>query len=173
MGAVMSSLRAIGFLDVSTFTARFITTYRERLKDDANYPGAQTIMLRSASSDAAILKEWKSGRAVLQHLRNAAAPFLGGKPAVLGKCMVVSLKPGSHTDWQRSDDEYTQEHFRLHIGMVPSPLAMVYSGGEGLNIMVGQVVAVDQQQLHSEINIGSVARVNLVCDVRRPAIQED
>lgn len=162
------SIRPVGFLDLSNMTSTFVRTYRERLKDDSNYPGAQTLLLRSATSDGSILKDWKTARAVLMRLKNEAAPFLGGKPAVLGKAMVVSLKPSSWTDWEFSDDEYSLAHIRLHICMVPSPLAFVYSGGAGLNLPVGQVFAVDQQALHSEINLGPCARVHIVVDIRKP-----
>lgn len=164
------NLRGIGFLDLSAFTATFVRTYRERMKDDANYEGggAQTLLLRSATTDASFLKEWKTARAVLNKLRNEAAPFLGGKPATLGKAMIVSLKPGSFTQWQWSDDEYSQAHFRLHVCMIPSPMAYVFAGGEAGNLIVGNVTYVNTQSLHSEINLGPCARVHLVVDVRKP-----
>ena len=161
-------IRPVGFLDVSTFTARFILNYRQRLSDDPAYPGVQTIMLRSVAGAEPILKEWKSAREVLERLRNAVAPFLGGKPAVLGKAMVASLKPGGWTDWAHSDDEYAQGHLRLYVNMIPSPLAFIYSGGEAQNPLVGQITLFEQQALHSEINLGAVARVSLIVDVKRP-----
>lgn len=160
-------LRAVAFLDLSTFTATYVRSYKEELKDDASYAGAQTVHLRSADADLPVLKEWRSARALLQRLRNEAAPFLGGKPAVLGRAFIVSLKPQAFTDWQRHEDAYSLEHMRLIVPMIPSPGYTVFSGGVGLNPPVGQVTFVDVQNLHSEINLGLCACANLVVDVRR------
>lgn len=161
------SIVAVGFLDLSAFTATFVRNYRERVKDDANYPGAQTLLLRGADAEAPILKEWKSAQQILKRIRNEGAKHLG-KPAELGKAMVVSLRPGAFVPWSHSDDEYTLAHVRLYVNMIPCPRAFIYSGGAAANPPVGEVVAWNQQDLHSEINVGTCTRVSLIVDIKRP-----
>lgn len=160
------NIRQIGFLDVSTCMAGFVRLYQEKLKPDGD--GLETFLLRSAEADAPILREWASARKLLARLKNEAAPFLNGKPATLGKAMVTRLKPGSHTPWSFDDSDYGSDHLRLHICLIPSPMAFLYSGGEMANPAVGVVTYFNTQVLHSEVNIGPCSRVALVVDVKRP-----
>ena len=162
------NINQIGFLDVSACTATFVRLYREKLKPDASYEGAETLLLRGAESDSPLLKEWASARKLLARLKNEAAPFLNGKPAILGKVLIVSLKPGAFTPWQIDDSEYGQDHLRLYINLIPSPMAFLYSGGEMSNPAVGSVTYFNTSVLHSEINLGPCARVSMVIDVKRP-----
>ena len=162
------NITQIGFLDVSACTATFVRLYREKLKPDASYEGAETLLLRGAESDSPLLKEWASARKLLARLKNEAAPFLNGKPAVLGKAMIVSLKPGAFTPWRYDDSDYAQDHLRLYINLIPTPQAYIYSGGETANPPVGSVTFFNTQVLHSEINLGPCNRVSLIVDVKRP-----
>lgn len=159
-------IHPVGFLDTSEFTAHFIKSWRSKMKDEEH--GVQTLLLRSAEHDAALLKDWGSARKIMARLKNEASPYLGGRQGVLGKVFIKLLKPHSWTPWEVDDSAYTQAHVRTMTCLIPNPFAMVYSGVQGSNLMVGQVTVVGQQDPHSELNLGTNAVAWLVADLERP-----
>lgn len=185
----MANFLALGFVDTSVCTANLVLKFRDRFGQDARRekaPGSphhdtDAILLRGPKDpspanwfgdiehvDYPILKEWKSAANLLSRIRNAAAPFLKGQQAVLGKAMVVRLKPKGFVDWHVDEGEYAAVHDRLHICLIPSPGAWLYSGGEMACPPVGQITWINNRVLHSATNLGDVARVHLIVDVRKP-----
>lgn len=159
-------IQGIGFLDVSECAATWVRVYKQKMKDEGD--GRQTMILRGAESDAPVLKEWASARKLLQRMKNEAAPYLGGKAAVLGKASVLVMKPQAFTQWRVDDDPYTAAHIRTMTCLVPSPLALIYSGGAAANLAVGTVTVVGQHMLHSMVNLGVNAACYLIVDLCRP-----
>ena len=187
----MSNITPIAFVDVSMLSAGLCLKYRTRFADDKRrqqFPNSphhdtETIVLRGPKDatpaawfedgemvDYPIMKEWKAARIILKKIREGAAPLLGGKVAVLGKAMVVSLKAGGHVDWHVDEGEYAEAYLRTHTCLVPSPAAWLYSGGEAQAINVGWLHFFNNRVKHSAINMGAVARVHLIVDVRRPDV---
>lgn len=179
----------LAFVDTAQATALLVTKYRERFGRDARrekHPNSphhdtQTIILRGPAEgddwfadedqvDYPILKEWKSARNLLARIRVALAPLpsFQGKPVVFGKAMIVTLKPGGFVDWHVDEGEYAAAHDRVHLCLLPSPGAWLYSGGEQVNPPVGQLTYMNNRVLHSAVNLGPVPRVHLILDVRKP-----
>lgn len=180
-------IRPLGFLDASVMTANLLLRYKQHFADDTRRqtaPGSahhdtEMILLRGPRMPAAdnwqadveqvdqpLLGEWKSAQALLVRLKNLL--LQDGRPAVLGKAMIVKLKAGGHVDWHRDEGAYAEAHDRVHLCLVPSPGAWLYCGGEGANLPVGQLTFVNVRTLHSAVNFGTVARIHLIADIRRP-----
>lgn len=183
------NLRPLGFLDASVMTANLLLRYQRHYADDTRRqmaPGSahhdtEMILLRGPREpepanwqqdvphvDQPLLGDWKSAKALLVRLKNLLVQ--DGRPAVLGKAMIVRLKPGGVVDWHRDEGAYAEAHLRVHLCLVPSPGALLYCGGEAANLPVGQLTLVNVQALHSAINLGSVARTHLIVDLRRPEL---
>lgn len=187
------NFQTLGFLDVSMLAATLLTRHRklfdvDRRRQESDKsphhatrsiflrlpPGANTVYDWTADvphADADILEEWKQAQNVLRKIKHLAAPFVGGQPAELGKAMIVELKPGGTVDWHRDEGAYAEAHHRLHVGLVWSPGAALFCGSEGINPSVGQVVWMNNRQLHSAVNVGANPRVHLIVDVRKPVQQ--
>lgn len=185
----MSNFRALAFLDASMFTAMLITRHKQSYRADTpreTAPGTphhdtKAIMLRGPRNPSPenwqedveqinypIMSEWKSAKALLLRIAAAAAPFNNGETPDLGKAMVVSLKAGGFVDWHIDEGPYAEAHLRLHLCLVPSPGAVLYSGGDQHTPPVGQLTFVNNRVLHSAVNLGPVPRVHLIVDVRKP-----
>ncbi len=185
----MPNIVPLAFLDTSQFTATLVNKYRDQFGKDPRrektagspHHDTQSILLRGPAKPTAqnwfedieqvdypILKEWKSARNLLSRIKNAAAPFLKGQPAVLGKVMIVQLKPHGVVDWHVDEGEYAAAHYRTHLCLIPSPGAFVYSGPEMANLPVGQLTFFENRVLHCATNFGDFARTHLIVDVRRP-----
>ena len=163
------------------YRVRFADDKRRQQVPNSPHHDTETIVLRGPKDatpaawfedgemvDYPIMKEWKAARITMLKIRNAAAGLNGGKPVQIGKAMVVSLKVGGHVDWHTDEGEYAEAHLRLHVCLVPSPGAWLYSGGEAANIPVGQLTFFQNRVLHSAINTGPCARHHLIVDCRRP-----
>ena len=161
-------IQSVGFLETSQFTALFVVKYRERMVDGM-------LPLRAIkegdedATDCAILKEWKSARALLTRFRAAAAPFLGGQSATIGRAWVESLPPGASTPWTMDETDYGRSHYRTRVCLIPSPGAWSYSHGAAALLAVGAVNIFDPTLASCEVNFGDHPRTHLVIDVCRPA----
>lgn len=184
----MANIQPVGFLDVSVFAASLRLRHWEKLGESklrAEYPGSahhdtESILLRGPRDPTVenwfddveqinypLLDEWKPAKNLLLRLRNAVAPLNGGKPGKLGKVMIASLKSGGHVDWHRDEGAYAAAHQRFHVGIVPSYDSFLLSGGQMLQVMVGQLVYFNNHIRHSAINDGEFSRVHLIADIRR------
>jgi hypothetical protein len=112
------------------------------------------------------MEKFGSAKTLLARLKNAAAPFLGGKPAELADIWIESLLPGGKTPWSQVDDP---ELLRLYIALASPPGAWFYCGGEAAQLGIGVVNWVNIALPHSVLNLGNAPRVCLVANVRRPA----
>lgn len=161
------SIQPLGFVDTSTFTAMFVVKHRDRaengilqlrdFKDDEGEP-----------SDLAILREWKSARALLSRLRAAAAPFFDGRTPELGRAWIEVLPPGSGAPWHADAGDYPSQVVRTRTCLIPCPGAVSYSGLASAVLAVGMVNLVDHQLMCSEVNHGEHARTHLVVDFYAP-----
>ncbi len=150
----------LGFLDIATFAATYVQKYRAR-----EHP----LILRGMGGDATvILNEWKSAKALLTRVKNAAAPFFGGVPAELGGVYLDTLRPGESVPWAADESEYRRDYHDIVVCILPSPGAWVYCGGESAVLPWGQVTAINRAAMTSEVNFGPSSRTNLVIGVKRP-----
>ncbi len=156
------NIQAIAFLDSWAFSATLFAKYKDRFA--GSHHSADFIPLRSSESALPILAEWKTAKTLLSRLRVAAAPLVGGKTAELGQAALVRLKPGGHIEWGCDETDY----LALHLAVVPSPGAWVYSGGESAVLPVGQLTFVNHRVLYSAVNFGDHPVIHLVVDVREP-----
>ncbi len=166
------NIRPVGFLDVSAMTATFLTKRRGLALDQDD--GTKVMHLRRPVSnglpdeyqDGAALQEWKAAKSALTKIEVMCAPLFGGKTAVMAGAFIEILPHNISLPWAVSRETYWDRHFRLHVCMVPSPGAWLYSGGEGMVPPVGQVTMVNQKVTNCAINVGPCARIHLVVDVR-------
>lgn len=181
--------RALAFVDASVFTAMLLTKYREAYGLNTmrqSQPGSphkhtKAILLRGPKDASPenwqedvpqinypIMTEWKTSKSLLTRVAAAAATFNKGETPDLGKAMIVKLEPGGVVDWHIDEGAYAEAHLRLHLCLVPSPGAYLYSGGEQCTPPVGQLTFVNNRVLHGAVNFGPVSRVHLIVDVRKP-----
>lgn len=185
----MNCIVPVDFIDVSRMAAALVLKHSGHFADDTrrqNAPGSahhdtETILLRGPlgevnqkswyedvpHSDCEILDKWPSARQVLEKIIESHRRRAGMDP-VLGKAMVVSLKAGGHVDWHVDKGAYAEAHDRFHVCLVPSAGAMMYSGGLGGSLPVGQLTWINNRILHSAINVGSNPRIHLIVDIRKP-----
>jgi len=184
------NVRPICFLDGSVVSARALTTYRDRWKDQTfrqATPGSphhdtEAILLRGPAEPAAanwledieqgdypILDQFKSARSLLLRIRGALAPFTENRTPELGKAMLVSLRPGGVVDWHTDEGPYAEMHDRFHMCLVPSSGALCIYGAEPVNMAVGMLNWVNNRVPHSAINLGTNNRIHLICDIRKPS----
>lgn len=164
-------IRALGFLDVSKFTANFLLRYRDKHLIETEYGGL--LPLRDADAEGAIvaldvLKEWLSARSLFTKLKNEAAPWLDGQAAILMKACIEVVNPDCATPWTQENDDYAKSIHRLRVCLIPSPNAMTHSGPHVANLGVGLVNLVDHTVQNCETNFGAPCpRTHLIVDVRR------
>lgn len=165
-------IRSTGvFLDTRQLTARFVVTYEKRMLNGL-------LKLRDLDEegepyDLPILAEWNSARAFLSRFKSAAAQFLGGQKAVLGKAWLESL-PGMHgTPWTLEEDDYAQSVVRTRTALISVPEGWSHSGLDKILMMPGVVNVIEHRTLHSEQNLSSYSRLHLIVDVQRPTLPEE
>lgn len=145
----------IGFIDTSAFTAYYIVKYKA------------FDVLRSDDGDSPLLKEWKSARALLTRIKNKATEIRRA-PVALGRAWIEVLGPQSGTPWSVDDTAYTDRFMRLRIALIQPPGCWSFSGAASAQLAVGQVNAIENRALCSEVNLGDHARVHLIVDIDRP-----
>lgn len=161
------TIRPIGFVDTSVFTANYVLRHKDKVVDGLLY-------LRDVkgdeldASDLPILREWKSAKALLVRLRAGAAPHFNGATPELGKAWIEVLPPGVGTPWTSEVGDYAEAHVRTRTCLIPTPGALSYSGSASANLLVGMVNLMDHHALCSEVNTGDQPRVHLVADVKVP-----
>ena len=119
-----------------------------------------TIFLRRDGKDEPILKEWKSAKNLLTKVANAAAPYLGNKPANIIMAKIFTLVPNEREDWNVP----RTEGVRAWLNLLPSPGAMLFSGIEGMNPPVGALTVINRRPIFSAVNLGPCAATWLVLD---------
>jgi hypothetical protein len=174
----------ITVMDVTQITAFLTTKHRQRFEDDPRkaspYKDTKIILLRGPKKptpeawkadveqvDQPVLKEWKSAGAILTRIKNGAAQFFGGEVPEMGRAYIETLKPGGKIDWHVEDGDYAAAHVRLRLCLVPNPAAHLFCGLTSRCLPWGELVRVEHRVLHSAVNLGNWATVNLVVDVRR------
>jgi len=148
-------IQPIGYIDASAFTAYYLIKYKA------------VSILRTEDGDAAVLKEWKSARALLTRIKNRAAE-LRGSPVHLGKAWIETLDPHSGNAWATDPVDYAAEFMRLRIALITAPGCWSFCGAASAQLQVGQVNAFDNRLLSSEVNFSEHPRVHLIVDIDRP-----
>jgi hypothetical protein len=156
------NIQPIAFVDTWAFSSALFLKYKDRF--GGSHPSMSLLPLRSGEGALPILGEWKTARALLARVRNAAAIWLGGA-AELGSAAVVQVCAGGFIEWQVEPD---LTYRTLHLPVVPSPGAWVYSGGDGAVLPVGQLTWVNRAVPWSAINLGDHPVIHLVVDVKLP-----
>lgn len=159
------NIQPIGFLETENFQATFVLKYKSLLSADLN--GVDTLLLRSATEDTPILKDWKSARSLLAKIRNGATKFLDGKPAELGCVELQRFRPQTATPWRIDEDNGC---YRLHLCIIPSPGLWMMAGAERTMLPVGNLNFIEHTVLHSEANFSDHAAVHLVIDLKKPDV---
>lgn len=167
------NLTALGFTDVSRLAASFVLLTSKEAADsrDKLHHGVRSLHLIADGEEADILtrdKPWKVAKSFLTRLRNEAAPLFGGVAPKIENASVRSVTPGGRIDWWADHGEETQALRQVHVGLVPSPGAWLYCGGEAIVLNVGTVMLVNTRALHSEINLGPTTMSKLVVDFLAP-----
>jgi len=163
------TIQALGFVDTSMFTARFLLKYLDKANDGV-------LPLREIkdadAADLPILKEWNSARALLTKMRARGAAYFNGAAPDLGRAWVEVLPPGFGTPWVADAGDYADGHIRTRTCLVPSPAAISFAGTISAVLPVGVVHTVDHKALCSEVNHGDSRRVHLIVDFKIPVDAE-
>lgn len=160
----MNQIQRIVFIDASIATAYLLVKHREQIR-----PGEapfRSVPLIGESGPSQLMKDWKSGRAMLERLRVLLS--VDNSLAELGLVSLLSVKAGCAGPWERHESDYDLAHDRFHICLVPSPGMMLMCGLEQANIPVGQATLINHRALHSAVNLGANDAVHLVVDIVRP-----
>ena len=185
----MSHFAAIGPMDIWPLA---YASYRNRGQFTANtmrqkHPGSphhdtETIFLRGPKDpspenwlddgvhiDYAALsrKEWIAARNALLAIRRRVT-LPNQDPPVMGKAMIVKLKPGGVIDWHTDEGGYAERHNRFHLPIVTNPGCNLYSANEVIHMPAGQLTFFDNHVKHSGVNMGASPRVHLIVDFRKP-----
>lgn len=86
----------------------------------------------------------------------------------LVRAEIEQLDGGAHIPWETGEDELA-----VHVGIVGNPLAILYSGNEGMTVTPGQIIGMSMLPLHSAVNAGETARIDLVLTLRSRLIEDD
>jgi len=186
------NLLSFAFVDTAMFAATLTLKYSRHFADDErrqNAPNSphhdtQCIALRGPENpssenwqadvehvDYPLLQEWVAARHLIARTETEIIRHLSAPNLQLGKVMVVSLKPGGFIDWHVDEGAYAEKHMRFHLPVTPCAGATLYSGGEMLMPGVGNLTYFNNRALHSAVNLGPVARINLILDVKKPVLQ--
>lgn len=149
----------VGFVDTAAFNAALLTRHRASIPDQKLIE--RVIPLRVDEEDQDILKDWKSGKAILARMKKVAEAQIAA-PVILNAHIDI-LYPGEGSAWSSSEAAV----YRTRTCLIPSPGAVTFVGPEGAVLPVGQVTFVDHTILSSDINTGPCARLHLVVDFLR------
>lgn len=153
----------VSFIDAANATAGYVTRFKVRLAPSLDGE-LDAIQLVKDGKPLPILGEWKSAKNLLSKVRNAAAPLLGGKPAVLENAAVVSLGVGKWLSWKMPDPGGPWGV----MTMLPSPGASLISGVVNHQPPVGQLTLLSRDLPFSAVNVGPVPYVFLWLEARMP-----
>lgn len=186
------NLLSFAFVDTAMFGATLTLKYarhfgaddRREMAPGSPHHDTQCIALRGPADpdpanwqadvehvDYPLFGEWTAARNIVARAENEIARHLGMQNAVLGKVLVVTLKPGGAIDWHTDEGGYAETHVRFHLPVLPCAGAVLHSGGETLMPGVGNLTYFNNRVLHSAVNLGPVPRVHLIIDVRKPVLQ--
>lgn len=188
----MEFIQPVDFIDVSRMAATLVLKHSVHFADDRRrqeIPGSphhdtETILLRGPlgtidaetwfqdvpHADTELLGKWPSAQQVLAKIAESHQRRFGVE-ALFGKAMVVSLKSGGYVDWHVDQGAYAEIHDRLHLCLIPSAGAMMYSGGFQASLPVGQLTFINNRVVHSAINVGLTPRIHLIVDIRKETLQ--
>lgn len=156
------NIRPLTFVDSWAFASILHGRYKDRFTGSA--PGYSVLTLRDHDGPLPILAEWKSAKALLSRIANAASPIFGGEVPDLGVAELVKISAGGVIPWNA---EEPSEWVSLALCIVPAPGAWLYSGGEAAVLPVGQLTIVRRDLLHSAINLSNHPSITLVLRVRK------
>jgi len=157
------TIQPLGFLETENFQASFVLKYKSLLSADLN--NVDTLLLRSATEDTPLLREWKQAQRLLMKVKNQATRFIGNKPVEFGLIEIQRFRANTATPWRIEEDD---GYYRLHLCIIPSPGLFIHSGEHRALIPVGMLNYVSHTVLHSEANFSEHPAVHLVMDVKIP-----
>lgn len=147
----------VGYIDVSTFTAYYLLKYKH-------------VTVLREEDDAAILKEWKSARALLTRIKNQAAE-IRNSPVILGRVSIETLDAKTGTQWATDEAAYSDLFMRLRIPLIAPPGCWTFSGLASAQLAVGQINVIENRLLYSEVNHSEHPRTHLIVDITRPNVE--
>lgn len=155
----MIFLRPLGHVDVWQVNT---SLYRHRpLLSGEN--GCKRLYIRPLADEMRpIMEKWKS---LANLISRADRMILQNLPVVeLDEIYIEQLEPNAATNWERILSPSTC----IHIGLVCTPLAMLYSGPASMSVQTGQIVAVEEGVWHSAVNHDPLSsRYHLVMSLRQ------
>lgn len=162
------------FVDPTMIGATLALKYAKHFAQEIE-GGVEKIILRDVKDDIAadtpLLSEWVSARDFLDRLCLAVNAHLGAGGLDLGRITIESLDPGAAVQWCAEQGEYSDNHLRFVVGLLPCAGAWTYCNGEAALLGAGNVAYLNHRALHSEVNLGAVPRVRMVVDFRKPTTQ--
>ncbi len=186
------NIQPIGFVDPTMIAATLALRYGEHFDDDTrrqDAPGSahkrtKVILLRGPENPGPenwmedvphiptdVFREWTAAQDFMGRIERLMNHAYGNRELSFGKIMIVRLEPGGWVDWHRDEGPYAEAHNRFHVCLSPCWGAWLYSGGEGATMTAGNVLAFNNRALHSAANFGDIPRVNLIFDIKKPALQ--
>jgi hypothetical protein len=167
----------VGWLDTFELAASLRQRMGRFAPDADAAPGRKVIPLRGPAEDSdpaddtrfqfnrAATQKWPELRAALERILRVGKA-LGGID--LGRIELELVSPGAALPWRREVGDYVERYERLHLALRTNPGAIVYSGNEGLHLLVGAATIVARRGVPtSAVNMGESPRIHLVVDFRR------
>lgn len=158
-------------------TAALLTRHKSAWTDLQD--GVQVIPLRHTPDGAEhalatpLMREWPSAKGVFAQIKKAAAMVLEGAEVRFGDAAIERFAPGAYTEWTRDEGDYASAHYRLQLCLVPSPGALVISGGVHWQPAAFMLTWVNHQALHSTLNLGDYPFIRLAVDVEKPTVGDE
>lgn len=161
----MIFLRSLGFVDVWQ-TATTLYKHRSLFAGEG---GVKTLTLIWDQGDSSeLLAKWKS----LNNLISRASRVVeqAAPQWEIGDAYIEQLGPGAVLHWAKANEPRTS----IHIGLVTTPMAMLYSGTESMSVATGQIVLVEEGTWHSAVNFDGISsRYHLVMTLRQKALPDE
>lgn len=158
-------------------TAALLTRHKSAWSEAVE--GVEVIPLRHTPDGAEksmptpLMREWPSAKGVMAQIKKIAGLILEGEEVRFGDAVIERFAPGAYTDWAQDKGDYATAHHRLQMCLVPSPGAVVISGGVSWQPPTYMLTWVSHEALHSTLNLGDYPFIRLVVDVEKPTVGED
>ena len=182
---------SFAFVDPSMFSATMTLKYGKHFADNnrplalsaSPFQDCQHIVLRGPKGDTEnwqgdvdhddypLLQNWPSARQLLDNIHEKITEHLGGQNITFGKAYIESLRPSGVIGWHVDDSPYGKQHVRFRLLASACAGGCWFSGGDSLPPGVGNLTYVNNQTMHSLINLGPVPQISVVVDARKPVLQ--
>jgi hypothetical protein len=89
------------------------------------------------------------------------------------KIILTKLLPASNIPLHVDEGNYLEKTHRIHVPIITNPFVYFKCGEKTINMAEGQVIEINNQQLHHVINLSLQERIHMVVDIVPGTITND